>query len=684
MRIHLCAGAALILAALSLPLTGAAQKFQQPTKEELQMTSDPKAPGAPAVFLYRQEETDNHSHYVGEYARIKVLTEKGKEYATVEVPYIPGFSDPPIIEGRTIHSDGTVIPLVGKASDLLVVKTNSYHVKVSVFNLPSVEVGSILEYKWSLPLTGGKVSGTLDEDVEVISSMLAGSIPEWDVQLPIYVHKEHFYWNPYSDLETGPGGGGITHLINGEVASYLLTVQRLPAGATATRSPKGDFTLDIQDVPAFVHEADAPPDEAMRYSVHFYWSIYNSPDVFWQKEIERWSKKVNDFASQSSAIRDTANQITAGAATPEARARKLYDAVQSLDNTDFTRAKTEEERKALHLKQEVKKAQDVWSEKSGSGNDIAALYLALARAAGLNADGLQVADRNRRIFDPSYLSLDQLDSLLVVLHIDGKDIYLDPGEKLCPFGQLQWTHSPELVAAMEEETMTGTPGTKVFNEAPVFMKESLTFPYSYGMDFIVQLMQKGGKEKAFAGVLKNPPHTTRQIMQPETYLSGETIAPMRVPDFKHDFKDYQKFDIGGMGDPYVAILIEQYADKKLSKKMYPEWRGGYYYAAKAESECQCALWGCSTSRAGQVPMLPPNLPASMRLLSSSGTKSGRTGESRCSARQAPRRGFRQRTRAHAVEWPPHLDHRRRYGRDRGTRRYRAGQRKPGRRHHRSS
>jgi hypothetical protein len=428
------------MAALMLPYAGTAQKFQQPTKEELQMTSDPKAPGAPAVFLYRQEETDNHSHYVGEYARIKVLTEKGKEYATVEVPYIPGYMDPPIIEGRTIHADGTVIPLAGKASDLLVFKNHNSHVHAAVFNLPSVEVGSILEYKWSLPITGGKVTGVLSEDEDVISGMLAGSIPEWDVQQPIYIHKEHFYWNPFSDLESGPGGGGVTHLINGEIASYLLSVQRLPAGATATRSPKGDFTLDIQDVPAFVHEADAPPDEAMRYSVHFYWSTYNSPDVFWHNEIERWSKKVNDFASQSNAIKDAASQITAGAATPEARARKLYDAVQALDNTDFTRAKTEEERKAMHFKQVVKKAQDVWNEKSGSGNGIAALYLALARAAGLSVDGLQVADRNRRIFDPSYLSLDQLDSLLVVLHIDGKDIYLDPGEKLCPFGQLQWTH----------------------------------------------------------------------------------------------------------------------------------------------------------------------------------------------------------------------------------------------------
>ncbi|HEY1677558.1 MAG TPA: hypothetical protein VGG04_07635 [Candidatus Sulfotelmatobacter sp.] len=151
------------------------------------------------------------------------------------------------------------------------------------------------------------------------------------------------------------------------------------------------------------------------------------------------------------------------------------------------------------------------------------------------------------------------------------------------------TNSPTLVGAMEDETLTGTAGTKVFNDAPIFMKESLTFPYSYGMDFVIKLMQAGGKEKAFAGVLQNPPHTTRQIMQPETYLSGERIEPMRVPDFKHDFKDYQKFDIGAMGEFDVAVLIEQYVGRPISKYMYPEWRGGYYYAAKSKADATAPL-----------------------------------------------------------------------------------------------
>jgi hypothetical protein len=149
--------------------------------------------------------------------------------------------------------------------------------------------------------------------------------------------------------------------------------------------------------------------------------------------------------------------------------------------------------------------------------------------------------------------------------------------------------SPDLVEAMEAESMTGTPSTKVFNDAPIFMKESMTFPYSYGMEFVIKLMRTAGKERAFAALLQNPPHTTRQIMEPETYLSGEKIEPMFVPDFKRDFKDYQKFDIGAMGEFDVAVLIEQYAGKKPSKRLYPEWRGGYYYAARPKSDTAAPL-----------------------------------------------------------------------------------------------
>ncbi len=149
--------------------------------------------------------------------------------------------------------------------------------------------------------------------------------------------------------------------------------------------------------------------------------------------------------------------------------------------------------------------------------------------------------------------------------------------------------SPDLVDAMESSMINGTPDSAVFKDAPIFLKESLTFPYSYGMEFVVKLLRKGGKEKAFADVLRNPPHTTRQIMEPDVYLSGENLEPMRVADFGRDFKNYLKFDIGAMGEFDVAVLIEQYAGKELSKRLYPEWRGGYYYAARPKADAAAPL-----------------------------------------------------------------------------------------------
>jgi hypothetical protein len=256
------------------------------------------------------------------------------------------------------------------------------------------------------------------------------------------------------------------------------------------RSPKGDFTLDIQDVPAFVREANTPPENTMRYSVHFYWSPYISADLFWQDEIPRWSKKLNEFTNGGSAGGDTAAQVTSGAATPEAKARKLYDAVQALDNTDFSRAKTEDERKALHLRKAVKKAMEVWDEKSGSANEIAALYLEMVHAAGLSADGLQIADRDGRLFDPSYLSLNQLDSLLVVLHLDGRDIYLDPGQKFCPFGQLHWKHMMAGGIQQNSKTPVLTPPNAT-KDAITAHKADLTVDAQGGITGTVAIIMNG-------------------------------------------------------------------------------------------------------------------------------------------------------------------------------------------------
>jgi hypothetical protein len=67
-----------------------ADEWQPISPAELQMTSVPEAPGAPAVYLYRQvdrNDVDNHEY---NYLRIKILTEEGRKYANVEIPFFNG------------------------------------------------------------------------------------------------------------------------------------------------------------------------------------------------------------------------------------------------------------------------------------------------------------------------------------------------------------------------------------------------------------------------------------------------------------------------------------------------------------------------------------------------------------------------------------------------------------------
>ncbi len=138
--------------------------------------------------------------------------------------------------------------------------------------------------------------------------------------------------------------------------------------------------------------------------------------------------------------------------------------------------------------------------------------------------------------------------------------------------------APEIVDMLNESMATGSADSKVYQNAPVFMKEALTFPYRYGVQFEAEILRQQGKQKAFASTFENPPQTSREIMEPQTYIAGERIAPLPLPDFKHIFKDYDRFDIGAIGEFDVAVLAEQYAGVDASKRIYPSWRGGYYYS----------------------------------------------------------------------------------------------------------
>ncbi len=167
--------------------------------------------------------------------------------------------------------------------------------------------------------------------------------------------------------------------------------------------------------------------------------------------------------------------------------------------------------------------------------------------------------------------------------IEGQAMVVLLDYSLAPAGKTV-LDSPQIVEALKQTMLVGTADSPAFRDAPIFLKEELTFPYRYGLDFTAALLRAGGKEFAYAGAFKDPPKTTREIMQPRTYLEHEKLEPIKLIDMDRDFRAYDPFDIGAIGEFDVNVLIEQYAGLKEAEAMYPEWRGGYYFAGKPKGE----------------------------------------------------------------------------------------------------
>jgi hypothetical protein len=424
MRVSVLQCKVLLLLAITSPVFVRAQ-FQQPTDEELKMTADPKAPGAAAVFLDYEEVTDDQLHYYSIYERIKILQEKGKELATVEIPYQRGDFKVTDIKGRTIHSDGTVIPLTVKPEDLFSSKAGDKQIGRMVFTLPSAEVGSILEIRYEIRYDDNRYSS-----------------PYWAVQRPYFVHKEHFAFTPFKAFLQGSQNETSRYLVDskGDTLNTLIWWPVLPPGGAIQTDAIGRKSLDLTDIPASPDEEWMPPIRSILYKVIFYYKGSSNAQQFWLDEAKRWSKDMDHFAEPSKPIKEAVSGLIAAGDSDLDKAKKLYKAVQALDNTDYSRKKEQSELKELKLK-EAKRAEDTWKLKSGSSEDIAQLYLAMVRAAGLQAFAMKVVDRNRGTFDPTYLDIDQLDTTVVILMLDGKGIPVDPGEKMCPFQTLNWRHS---------------------------------------------------------------------------------------------------------------------------------------------------------------------------------------------------------------------------------------------------
>lgn len=114
----------------------------------------------------------------------------------------------------------------------------------------------------------------------------------------------------------------------------------------------------------------------------------------------------------------------------------------------------------------------------------------------------------------------------------------------------------------------------VFEKAPLYMRETLMFPYSAGVLFQQAAIDRLGKQ-AFAEVMRRPPATAREVLHPEVWLTGWKPEPSPLMKFPGQ-EAYKVTTEGAVGELDWRILFEQYTDADEARSIAPAWRGGRF------------------------------------------------------------------------------------------------------------
>ena len=408
--------------------------FQPVSPDEVKMTSEPKAPGAPAIILFRQVDRDDRGLTAHEdvYLRIKILTEEGRKYADIEIPFWKEEGDVVNIHARTVKPDGSVVNFAGRAFDKEIVKTRGERYKAKTFTLPDVQVGGIIEYYYTTDFSEHYVFNS-----------------HWILNQELFTKSAKFSLKPYtSDYEQW---------------NVRWTWHNLPAGTTQPKeAPNHVINLEVSDVPAFHAEDYMPPANEMKSRVDFIYSedfVEKDPEKYWKTLGKKRNNQLESFIGKRKAMEQAVAEIVSPGDSPEVKLQKIYARVQQMRNTSYEVQKTEQEQKREKEKPPGN-VEEVWKKQYANGQELTWLFLALARAAGFDASGMWVPDRQNYFFSPQTMDGQRLDANVVVVKLNGKDVFCDPGAAFTPFCMLPWVE-------------TGVNGLKVDKDGGSWLQTSL-------------------------------------------------------------------------------------------------------------------------------------------------------------------------------------------------------------------
>ena len=416
----------------SLPSARAATNWLEPTPEERAAKASAIDPDAGAEVLYRLKQVDDsniNNAVTEEYVRIKIYNENGvSALSKIEIPYNPKTEKIKDLAARVIKPGGSKTELDKKAFyDREVVKDDSTRTRVRMisFSLPAMEPGAIVEYRFR------RASKT---NIFAVRFDLMGNMP---------VRNASFQFRP---VRFAPGYTTKSFF-------HLCSPSR-------QRRAAGFYCYEVNNMKAAVDEPLMPPDDDVRPWMVFYPAESVSRADFWNEVADALAATADACIKKGNTLaRDTAAQITRGAAPGRAQAAALNDfcRAQILNiDTDPTPGPPDPK---LNTK-DPRTPDDVLKTKKARTQEIQILFVALARSLGLDARPVVCSRRSDGKFSPALHMASCMPDNIVAVRLGDQWQFYDPAHREVDTGMLFWDNEGQ-------ESLIPDPDGSLWETTPV-------------------------------------------------------------------------------------------------------------------------------------------------------------------------------------------------------------------------
>ena len=161
--------------------------------------------------------------------------------------------------------------------------------------------------------------------------------------------------------------------------------------------------------------------------------------------------------------------------------------------------------------------------------------------------------------------------------VEGQASWLMIAYNLARAGQAP-VPTPDMLKALEDSSETSPGDFPVLKASPLYIQQSLLFPYADGTKFFDAVFRKLGKS-AFGAVFANAPLTSAQIMHPERYFNHDKPV---IPDLPKLNLGSQGSEVteGAMGEFDHRMLLWQYLGLPKANELAPHLRGAQFRVSK--------------------------------------------------------------------------------------------------------